>query len=112
MRTESLELRLRTFRLPSFLAHYAPLAEQAAEGGGGHVQYLDELAAVEAAERGDRRIARLFKDAKLPREKTLATLELARFPTALRTQIGRLGRFSRGRRTCASSAIPASARPT
>lgn len=34
MRTESLELRLRAFRLPSFLAHYAPLAEQA-EGGMG-----------------------------------------------------------------------------
>lgn len=28
MRTESLELRLRTFRLPSFLAHYAPLRDR------------------------------------------------------------------------------------
>jgi hypothetical protein len=27
------------------------------------VQYLDELAALEAAERGDRRIARLLKEA-------------------------------------------------
>lgn len=91
MRTESLELRLRAFRLPSFLAHYAPLAEQAAEGGWGHVQYLDELAALEAAERGDRRIARLLKEARLPRDKTLATLDLGRFPAALRTSIGRLG---------------------
>ena len=78
------------------------------------MQYLDELAALEAAERGDRRITRLLKDAKLPREKTLATLELARFLTAVRTQIGHLaqGEFSRGQPTCASSAIPASARPT
>jgi DNA replication protein DnaC len=98
MRTESLELRLRAFRLPSFLAHYAPLAEQAAQGGWEHVQYLDELAALEAAERGDRRITRLLKDAKLPREKTLATLDLARFPTAVRTQIGHLaqGEFLEG----------------
>jgi hypothetical protein len=76
------------------------LAEQAAEGG--------------AAERGDRRIARLLKDAKLPREKTLATVELARFPTAVRTQIGRpaQGEFLEGQPLCASSAIPASAGPT
>lgn len=112
MRTESLELRLRAFRLPSFLAHYAPLAEQAAEGGWGHVQYLDELAALEAAERGDRRIARLLKEARLPRDKTLATLDLGRFPAALRTSIGRLaqGEFLEGQPTCASSAIPGLAR--
>ncbi len=98
MRTESLELRLRAFRLPSFLAHYAPLAEQAAQGGRGHVQYLDELAALEATERGDRRIARLLKEARLPREKTLATLDPGRFPAALRTSLGRLaqGEFLEG----------------
>jgi hypothetical protein len=93
MRTESLKLRLRAF-LPSFLTHYAVLAEQAAEGG--------------AAERGDRRIARLLKDAKLPREKTLATVELARFPTAVRTQIGRpaQGEFLEGATTLCGPSGP------
>lgn len=98
MSTETLELRLKAFRLPSFLAHYAGLAEQAAQGGWSHVHYLDELAAVEAAERGERRIARLLGDSKLPREKTLATLEMARFPAPVRTQVARLteGHFLEG----------------
>ena len=59
MSTPTLELRLKAFRLPSFLAHYAPLADQAVQGGWSHVHYLDELAAVEAVERAERRIARL-----------------------------------------------------
>ena len=114
MRTESLELRLRAFRLPSFLAHYAPLAEQAAQGGWGHVQYLDELASLEATERGDRRIARLLKDAKLPREKTLATLDLGRSRPPCARPLGAWpeGSSSKARTTCASSAIPASERRT
>jgi hypothetical protein len=37
-----LELRLKAFRLPSFLAHYAELAERAAQGGWSHGRYLDE----------------------------------------------------------------------
>ena len=36
MSTETLELRLKGFRLPAFLAHYGPLAEQAARGGWSH----------------------------------------------------------------------------
>ncbi len=43
MSTETLELQLKAFRLPSFLAHYAPLADQAAKGGWSHTHYLDEL---------------------------------------------------------------------
>ena len=31
MSSETLELRLKAFRLPAFLSHYAPLAEQAAQ---------------------------------------------------------------------------------
>jgi DNA replication protein DnaC len=90
MSTPTLELRLKAFRLPSFVAYYASLAEQAAKGGWSHVHYLAELAAVEAAERAERRIIRLLSESKLPREKTLATLELARFPRSVRTQLARL----------------------
>lgn len=98
MSTETLELRLKAFRLPSFLVHYAGLAERAATGGWSHVHYLDELAGIEAAERAERRIARLLSESKLPREKTLATLELTRFPAPVRTQIARLaeGQFLEG----------------
>ena len=98
MSTQTLELRLKGFRLPSFLAHYAPLAEQAAQGGWSQVHYLDELAAVEAVERAERRIARLRSKSKLPHDKTMATLEVGRFPPPVRTQVARLaeGQFLEG----------------
>ena len=90
MSTHTLELRLKAFRLPSFLAHYGPLADQAAEGGWSHTLYLEELAAVEAVERAERRIARLLSESKLARDKTMATLDTERFPAPVRTQIARL----------------------
>lgn len=98
MSSEALELRLKAFRLPSFLAHYASLAEKAGQGGWGHVHYLDELAGLEAEERAERRMARLLSESRLPREKTLATLEMNRFPSAVRHQITRLseGEFLTG----------------
>ncbi len=98
MNEQTLELRLKALRLPSFLAYYVPYAEKAAKGGWSHEQYLGELAAIEAQERAQRRIARLLSDSKLPSEKTLSTLELNRFPASVRTQITRLsgGEFLTG----------------
>ncbi|MGH8631504.1 MAG: IS21-like element helper ATPase IstB [Burkholderiales bacterium] len=98
MNTATLELRLKAFHLPSFLVHYAPLAEQAVRAGWDPVHYLDGLAAIEAEERQDRRIARLLRAARLPREKTLATLDTSRLPGAVRTQVNRLksGEFLEG----------------
>ncbi len=65
MNTGTLELRHKAFRLPSFLACYAPLADHAAKGGWSHTHYLDELTA-------------------------MATLDTRRFRTPIRTQIARL----------------------
>ncbi len=98
MSTETLKLRLKALRLPSFLSYYAPLAKQAAEGGWSHVHYLDELSVIETVDRADRRIARLLTSSKLPRDKTLATLEMERFPSPVRTQVARLadGQFLSG----------------
>ena len=98
MSIETLDLRLKAFRLPSFVAHYGGLADLATKGGWSHVRYLDELAAIEAEERAERRIARLLTASKLPREKTLATLDSARFSSTVRTQIARLaeGQFLEG----------------
>ena len=97
-RDETLELRLKALRLPSFLGHYLELAERAAVEGWGHVRYLAEIATLEAHERADRRITRLLNDAKLPRDKTHATLELNRFAVPLRGQIKQLlrGEFVAG----------------
>jgi DNA replication protein DnaC len=98
MSAATLELRLKGFHLPSFVSHYAGLAEQAARGGWSHVRYLDELAAVEAAERAERRIARLLTASKLPRDKTFGTLDMERFAKSVRTQVARLaeGHFLEG----------------
>ena len=45
---------------------------------------MDELLELETSERADRRIARLLREAKLPRDKTLETLQLGRLPEAVR----------------------------
>jgi len=90
MNVQSLELRLKAFRLPSFLSHYEPLAERGQKEQWKHIQYLEELVLLEAQERQDRKITRLLKQSKLPRDKTLSTLELTRLPTSVRGQIKHL----------------------
>jgi DNA replication protein DnaC len=47
---------------------------------------------MEASDRADWRMTRLLKDAKLPRDRTLATLDLSRFAVPLRGQIRQLMR--------------------
>jgi DNA replication protein DnaC len=54
------------------------------------VHYLDELAALEAHDREDRRISRLLAASQLPHGKTLSTLELGRFPAPVRSQVTHL----------------------
>ena len=95
---DTLELRLKGLRLPSFLVHYVDLAERAAAEGWSHVRYLAELVTLETSERADRRITRLLNEAKLPRDKTHATLNLNRFAAPLRGQIRQLlrGEFVAG----------------
>ncbi len=98
MSAGTLELRLKAFHLPSFVAHYAALGERAVREGWDPVQYLDELAVIEASERQERRMARLLRASKLPRDKTLSTLDTQRFPATVRTQFNRLknGEFLEG----------------
>ena len=78
-RDDTLELRLKALRLPSFLEQYLELAERAAAEGWSHVRYLAELVTQEAEDRADRRVTRLLHDAKLPKDKILATLDLNRY---------------------------------
>lgn len=97
-REDTLELRLKALHLSSVLAHYATLAERATAEGWTHLQYLAELVTLEATERADRRIARLLHEARLPREKSAATLDLNRYGAPLRGQIKQLlrGEFVAG----------------
>lgn len=84
---ETLEMRLRELKLPSFAAHYHGLAGQAETGGWGFRDYLLELCEVELRERLDRKIDRLRRSSHLPAEKTLATLDLKRLPTPVRRHL-------------------------
>jgi hypothetical protein len=84
LRDETLELRLKALRLPSFLEQYLELAKRAAAEGWSHVRYLAELVTQEASDRADRRITRLLLDAKLPKDKSVATLDLNRYEAPLR----------------------------
>jgi DNA replication protein DnaC len=97
-RDETLELRLKALRLPSFLEQYLDLAKRAGVEGWSHAQYLAELVGQEASDRADRRITRLLLEAKLPKNKSVATLDLNRYGTPLRGQIRELlrGEFLAG----------------
>ncbi len=97
-RDETLELRLKALHLPSFHEQYIELAERAAADGWGYVRYLAELVTQEADDRADRRITRLLHEAKLPRDKSVATLDLNRYAAPLRGQIRELlrGEFLAG----------------
>lgn len=98
MKSEALEMRLKAFHLPSFLANYEDLAKKAEKAGWGHMPYLETLAELEADDRQDRRVQKLLREAKLPRDKTLATLELERLPATVRNQVRSLceGQFLTG----------------
>jgi len=83
----SVEVLLRSLKLPSFVRVWGEVAEQAERQGWGFERYLHQLAEVEVEERRVRRIERLRKRSGLPYDKTLSTLELSRLPSPVRRQV-------------------------
>ena len=83
----SLDVLLRSLRLPTIASQYAKLETQAEKGGWSFQRYLHDLCWLEIEERRQRRIERNFKRASLPRDKTLATLDVSRLPTAVKRQL-------------------------
>ena len=90
MRTEttndSLTVLLKALKLPSFITSFEDVSKQAESQGWSFQQYLHSLAEQELTERQQRKIERLTKQSGLPREKTLATLNLSRFPVKIQRQ--------------------------
>ncbi len=84
---QSLELLLRGLKIPSFVARHQEVAMRAEKEGWSFGQYLHHLAEVEHEDRRIRRIDRALRRSALPAEKTLATLELDRFPAKVRRQV-------------------------
>jgi len=85
--SDSLSLRLRSLRLPSFVAHHEEVAERAERDGLGFAECLGHLVELEISDRGDRKIERLRKRSGLPAEKALANLEQKRLPPKVRRQL-------------------------
>jgi DNA replication protein DnaC len=89
-RHEELQELLRSLRLSGMADTFADLALKAAKANLSHEAFLYELAALETAQRAQRRIERHLRASRLPREKTFATLQLERFSPSIQLQLERL----------------------
>ena len=91
-RHASLLAMLRELKLPAMVDQVAELARKAAKANLTHEAFLYELVEAEVAQREARRVERLRRRSGLPAEKTFRTLQLDRFPAAVRQQVERLRR--------------------
>ena len=87
---QTLEMLLKSFKLPTFAREYGSVADSAAREGLTHPAYLLVLARLEAHERADRRTQRLLEESRLPREKSLACFDLSRLSPKARTSFNAL----------------------
>lgn len=78
---------LRQLWLPGVAAHWKRLAEEARRTRQGHAEYLADLMSLEVAQRRERRIQRLIKDAHFPVLKTLETFDFAQQPAVDRDAV-------------------------
>jgi len=83
---------LHTLKLPTMAATIADVAVKAAKANLTHEAFLYELVQQECAQRDERRTSRLRQQSGLPLDKTFHTLQLERFPLAIRQQIEQLRR--------------------
>ena len=83
----SLDVLLRTLKLPSFARRRAEIGLQAEREGWTFERYLATLAETELADRRRRRIERLSKASELPPDKTLGALRTASLPTSVRRML-------------------------
>ena len=87
---QTLEMLLKSFKLPTFAREYAAVSDSAAREGLTHPAYLLALARMEAHERADRRTLRLLEDSRLPKEKSLASFDLSRLSPKARASFNAL----------------------
>lgn len=83
----SLDLMLRSLKLPTFVQRRRELAGQAERDGWSFDRYLAVLVESELADRKHRRIKRLLQKACLPPDKTLGSLKLELLPTSIRRML-------------------------
>jgi len=87
---EQLAIHLRTLKLPSFARDRDEVAALAQDEGWTFDRFLLELAEREVLDREQRRIERLYRQSKLPADKTKETLEFDRLPAKVRRRLPEL----------------------
>ena len=87
---QTLEMLLKSFKLPTFAREYGSVADAAAREGLTHPAYLLALAQLEAHERAGRRTQRLMEESRLPREKSLSCFDLSRLSPKARASFNAL----------------------
>jgi DNA replication protein DnaC len=87
MSEPSLEMLLRALKLPAFAEHYPEVSRQAATEGLSFDAALRRLVELELDSRRQHKLQRLRRESQLPAEKTLAALDLDRFPLKVRRQL-------------------------
>ncbi len=81
---------LTRLRLSSFRERYADQAARAGREGWSYARYLLSLCEEELSDRGQRRVQRLLAASKLPRGKTLHSLDRSRLPLKADRQLSAL----------------------
>ena len=89
-RHEGLTQLLQRVQMHHTVADVEALATRAAKEGLSHLAFLEAFVAHEASYREQRRVERLLRESHLPREKTMAQLDLSWFGAVLAQQIERL----------------------
>jgi DNA replication protein DnaC len=84
---DQLKVMLRALKLPSIHANFEEIAGKAERESWSFARYLLQLAEIEVADRRTHRIERLLRQAGLPKDKTLATLNQQRLPQKVRRQL-------------------------
>ena len=79
--------RLKELRLPTIRAYYQRGAQMAQQENLSYEQYLLDLIERECEVRRQNRVERFLRESRLPLEKTLATLDLKRFPERIVRQL-------------------------
>lgn len=88
--TQTLQVLLRSLRLPGFLDVLEPYAAEAEKHGWTHTEYLRALAEHELTERKRRRVERHQRSSQLPSDKTLTAFDQKRLSQKVRGQLNGL----------------------
>ena len=88
--TPTLDIMLKSLRLPSMQKHYRFFSESAQSNNWSYEQYLQSLLELEIDDRAKRRTERLLRQSCLPDGKILETLNLKEFPINVRRRIPNL----------------------